>query len=103
MSKRQALHTKVRASKEWKEFRNLMKNSQRFDAITGKPLYAGWNLHHLCLKDEEYANLEPDNFVCLNRKSHEMIHFLYGKNGKGWRQKLASIACLLEMMENLNK
>jgi hypothetical protein len=67
--------TKFRASSKWKKFRVFMKKLfEGKDAITGKPLYKGWNLHHL--DEKNYSDLKPEKFIPLNKKSHEMLHFL---------------------------
>lgn len=67
--------TKFRASSKWKKFRVFMKKLFKGkDAITGKPLYKGWNLHHL--DEKNYSDLKPEKFIPLNKKSHEMVHFL---------------------------
>lgn len=90
-----------RASKKWKDFRKKMKEKQKVDFITGKPLYAGFNLHHLDLDEKHYEDISnEDNFICLNRKSHDLIHFLF--RYKEWRQLLKNIETLLERMEKLN-
>ncbi len=102
MSRRQAEHQRIRQSAEWKSFRNAMGDTDKVDALTGKPLHRGWNLHHLCLLDSEYGNFESDRFVCLNRKSHDCVHFLWGKDGRDWRRKLDNLAKILSRMEELN-
>ena len=104
MSKRQALHSKIRSSKEWKEFRKFMGTtySNGMDALTDQKLRPGWNLHHCSLKDEEYDKFEPYSFVCLNRKSHDCVHFLWGKDGRNWKKKVANLVGILQRMEELN-
>lgn len=52
----------------------MKKISGSVDAITGKPLYAGWNLHHL--DEKHYDDLKPEKFRCLNRESHKIVHWL---------------------------
>ena len=57
--------TKFRASSKWKKFRVFMKKLfEGKDAITGKPLYKGWNLHHL--DEKNYSDLKPEKFIPLN-------------------------------------
>lgn len=93
--------SKFRASSKWKDFRKKMKDKQKVDFITGKPLYAGFNLHHLDLDENHYEDISnEDNFICLNRKSHDLIHFLF--RYKEWRQLLKNIETLLEIMEKIN-
>ena len=99
--KTQNKKSKFRASSKWKDFRKKMKEKQKVDFITGKPLYAGFNLHHLDLDEKHYEDISnEDNFICLNRKSHDLIHFLF--RYKEWRQLLKNIEILLERMEKIN-
>ena len=44
------------------------------DAITGKPLRKGWNLHHMDMSVENYQDLCEDKYIPLNRASHGLIH-----------------------------
>lgn len=71
--------TKFRNTVKWKRFRAYIKKKQNnIDVITGKKLLKGSNLHHLDLNSDNYSNLEnEDNFVFLNKQTHEMIHWLY--------------------------
>lgn len=99
--KTQNKKSKFRASSEWKSFRKKMKEKQKVDFITGKPLYKGFNLHHLDLDEKHYEDISnEDNFVCLNQKSHYLIHFLF--RYKEWRQLLKNTETLLERMEKIN-
>lgn len=67
--------SKFRSTAKWKKFRVFMKKSSGdVDAITRKPLRAGWNLHHMNEKD--YTDLKPEKFLCLNKKTHDMLHWL---------------------------
>lgn len=67
-----------RGSKVWKDFRALKKEKDKVDAITLKPLYKGFHLHHIDMSEENYDKIEQeDNFVCLNKQSHDCIHFLF--------------------------
>ena len=69
---------RFRATGEWKQFRSDMKAaSGGTDALTGKPLRKGAQLHHLDMRPENYRNLDAAKFIYLNRASHEMVHFLY--------------------------
>lgn len=77
-SKAQKEKTKFRKTVAWKKFKAFMKKKDNNkDQLTGRPLRRGWQLHHLDMSLENYKDLNPDNFVCLNRKSHELIHFLF--------------------------
>lgn len=69
---------KFRATKEWKQFRDLMfKEFDGKDAITGRPLRKGWQLHHLDLDPDNYRILNPNHFIPLNKKTHDVVHFLF--------------------------
>lgn len=66
--------TKFRSTPKWKKFRLFMKNKQQVDAVTKKCLYKGWNLHHL--DERHYDDLNPEKFACLNRMTHDVVHWL---------------------------
>jgi hypothetical protein len=53
------------------------------------------NLHHL--RPDQYDNLEPEAFVCLNAQSHEIVEWFARK--KDWRDCLERLAAILEKME----
>lgn len=75
MSKNSELKAKFRKSPEWKNFRKRMADLyDNKDAITGKPLRKGWNLHHLDMSIENYQDLDEDKFIPLNKTTHEMLH-----------------------------
>lgn len=75
MSKNSELKSKFRRSPEWKNFRKRMADLyDNKDAITGKPLRKGWNLHHLDMSIENYQDLDEDKFIPLNKATHELIH-----------------------------
>ncbi len=77
-SKSQSSKTKFRSSAKWKKFRQFCKNRDRIDYITQKPLLKGFNLHHLDLDENHYQDLSDETkFICLNKQTHEMIHWLY--------------------------
>lgn len=101
MGKVQNKKSKFRGSNEWKNFRNKMKNEHNKDFITGRPLLKGWNLHHLDLDGEHYEDINnEDNFICLNKTSHKVLHWLY--RYKNWREVLYNIHLALERMERIN-
>lgn len=77
MSSSKVIKEKVRRSKEWKEFRKKMIANQKIDPITGKKLTSGCNCHHLDLNSNHYSDLKEENFVVLNRQSHELIHVIF--------------------------
>lgn len=90
---------KFRASSVWKSFRTKLKKERKVDFITGKPLYAGFQVHHCDLNPEHYSNLNPDNFVLLNRTFHEVIHEIYRYD---WEEVLARLAIVFRKMDELN-
>ena len=66
-----------RASKEWKEFREQMKQRQKCCALCGAPLRGRWNLHHVknCLTLEEYTSKNKNDFLCLCNQCHSFAHW----------------------------
>jgi len=78
MNETQKAKKKFRQTKEWKNFRKLMfSKSGKVDRITLKPLRKGWQLHHLLLDETKYAELQEENFVCINNMTHKFVHWLY--------------------------
>lgn len=70
---------KFRQSKAWKDWRKTCYNYYKGkDYVTGKPLYKGYNLHHLDNKLENYSNLDDEErFLPLNSKTHAFIEWLW--------------------------
>ena len=102
MSKIQNKKSKFRSTSTWKSFRKLMKDKRKNDEVTGRPLLKGWNLHHCDLNEAHYEDISnEDNFKCLNKTTHEVIHWLF--RYKNWREILKNIEILLEKMEKLNR
>lgn len=94
---------KLRATKEWKSFRIKMAEKQgKKDIITGKPLRKGYNCHHLDMSSENYDKLVEENFIALNKNTHETLHFLfrYYQNDKDILEKFKKV---LDKMVELNK
>lgn len=91
--------SKFRATKEWKEFRKMIIQEQKVDPITGAKLTKMANCHHLDMNAENYQNLIRDNFIALNPKSHDVIHFLFRPD---WRERLDKIKDILTAMELIN-
>lgn len=89
-----------RQTKEWKAFREQMKE-RKVDALTLQKLRKGWNLHHLDLNALHYGDLSEHKFECLNNKSHDLVHFLYNYYKKD-REVLTRLECILEKMVLLN-
>lgn len=67
-----------RETDEWKEFRKEKFEETKVDYITQRRLQPKANLHHLDMSSENYEDLShPENFILLNKRTHQMIHMLY--------------------------
>ena len=94
---------KFRQSKEWKEFRKRIFDKQDGkDIITGKKLYKGYNLHHCDMSAENYDKLIEENFVAVNKQTHEALHFLFRYYQKD-HTILDRFKEILDRMNELNK
>ena len=94
---------KFRKTKEWKEFREKIFNKQDGkDIITGKKLYKGYNLHHCDMSAENYDKLIEENFVAVNKQTHETIHTLFRYYQKD-PTVLDRLKTVLDRMNELNK
>ena len=94
---------KFRQSKEWKEFRKRMFEKQcGKDIITGKKLCKGYNVHHYDMSAENYDKLIEENFIAVNKQTHDALHFLfrYYKNDKDILNRIKQV---LDKMVELNK
>ena len=94
---------KFRKTKEWREFRKRIFDKQEGkDVITGKKLYKCYNVHHLDMSPENYDSLTEENFIAVNKATHEALHFLfrYYKNDKDILNRIKQV---LEKMTELNK
>lgn len=98
---------KVRSTKEWKEFRKKIILEQKVDPITGSKLTKMANCHHLDMSAENYQNLIRDNFIALNPKSHDLIHFLFNikdKNGnRDYKNAIKRLTAVLDKMNQINE
>ena len=95
--------TKFRQTKEWKEFRKRIFEKQGGkDIITGKKLYKGYNLHHCDMSAENYDKLIEENFVAVNKQTHETIHTLFRYYQKD-PTVLDRLKTVLDRMNELNK
>ena len=92
---------KFRRTAAWKKFRQKMRCKNKVDFVTDKPLLKGFQVHHCDMSLENYKNLKEENFYCLNKTTHEIIHFLF--RYKNWRELLDRIRIVLEKMEKLNR
>ena len=77
LSEAQIKKRKVRASAEWTDLREYIRDEQKVDPISLKPLNRSFNLHHLSQDERYYDDLSPERFVGLNSYSHDCIHYLY--------------------------
>lgn len=77
LSEAQIRKRKVRASAEWADLRNLIRDEQKIDPISMRPLSRSFNLHHLSQDERYYDDLSRDRFVGLNEYSHRCVHYLY--------------------------
>lgn len=94
---------KFRQTKEWKTFRiKIAEKQDKKDIITGKPLRKGYNCHHLDMSAENYDKLIEENFIAVNKTTHETIHtlFRYYKNDKDILNRMKQV---LDKMNELNK
>ena len=97
------IKSKFRKTKEWREFRKIIFDKQEGkDAITGKKLYKCYNVHHLDMSADNYDKLIEENFIAVNKATHEALHFLfrYYKNDKDILNRIKQV---LEKMTELNK
>ena len=102
-SKAQTAKTKFRRSAKWLRFRKMMKAKQKVCAVTGKPLGPTANLHHLCMDETQYENIEDESrFVFLSKTAHECVHWLWGKGNNDWRSRLKALWKILYRMEKIN-
>lgn len=92
-----------RATKEWKDFREERRRLNKVDYLTQKRLTKGFNLHHMDLDYDHYTDLSnPENFLTLNKKSHDCIHFLYNYYAKD-PSIIDRLKECLDKMKQLNK
>ena len=102
-SKLQSEKTKFRRTSKWMKFRKMMKAAQVVDPITGSRLSPTCNLHHKDLNPDHYTDISnKERFVCLNKTSHDVVHFLW-QSHCGWRKAVLSLIAILKSMEQINK
>ena len=77
LSEKQIKKRKIRASAEWADLRNLIRDEQKIDPISMRPLTRSFNLHHLSQDERYYDDLSRERFVGLNDYSHRCVHYLY--------------------------
>lgn len=84
VSESQKAKKKFRNTKRWKSLRHSKNVEQKgVDPITHGKLSKTANLHHIDLREESYQNIEnTDNFVLLNKLTHDVLHFVYKYQSK---------------------
>lgn len=93
--------TNFRKRKAWTDFRATFKKEK--DALTGSKLSKRFNLHHLNMNPDTYDDISNrDNFIPLNSKSHDCIHFLFDYYKKD-PEILDRLKDILDKMVELNK
>lgn len=103
MNIQQKMKTKFRTSSKWKAFRKQIASKQNnLDVITQKPLRKGFNCHHKDLDEAHYQLLIESNFVCLNKQTHEFIHWLFNYYNKD-ETILYRIKIILDEMKEVNR
>ena len=90
-----------RNTKAWKSFRHEIISKQKVDFITRKKLLSGCQVHHCDTRNENYKNLNEENFVALNSQTHKMVHWIwtYYQKDKGVIDRLKEV---LDKMIELN-
>ena len=91
---------KFRATSVWKKFRELLKKERKVDFTTKKPLRKGFQVHHCDLNENHYKDLNPLNFITVNKNSHKIIHEIYRYY---LRIILYNLRIVFEKMDELNK
>jgi hypothetical protein len=94
---------RFRQTKRWLEFRKRLIEEQKTDPITGNRLSKTANCHHKLLDYDRYTDLTEENFVILNKNSHDCVHFLFLKSDpRAWRKRILALIRILKHMEILN-
>lgn len=91
---------KIRRCKSWSELKKIVRQRQKgLDPFTKKKLSPHAHLHHLCVNNDFYDELNPDNFMLLNAKTHEFIHFIYDNFDSYCLNKEDILKTVLKMRE----
>ena len=103
VSESQKMKRRVRQSKAWRTLRNNKNVEQGgLDPISKKKLTKTCNCHHLDLREENYTKIDnKDNFVLLNKMTHDAVHFFY-KYYKDDREILNRLKDILDKMLKIN-
>lgn len=105
LNSNQQLKRKLRASKEWKDLRSILKDVYVNDPVTKKPLSKSFNLHHLSQSKEidDYYNLDPSRFCCVNAQTHDVVHYLYRSCRDHLDESLQALKNIVNLMIALTK
>lgn len=95
---------KVRNTKEWKAFRELIRTTQKKDPITLSRLTKSFHLHHCDLDENNYDKYNEDNMLGLNSRSHDVVHLLFNiKDKNGNRDYDNALKRLKEVLDKMNQ
>ena len=86
-----------RKTSKWKNWRKHLKTKRKTDEVTGKPLYKGWQCHHFDMRIENYEDLREEKFACLNKQTHEVVHWMF--RYKNWKEIIYNLSKILTEME----
>lgn len=104
LNETQKAKKRLRQTKAWKQLRHNKNVEQKgIDPITLGKLSKTCNLHHLDLDEENYSKIDnKDNFILLNKVTHDMIHWLYKYQSKD-KQFIDRLMEVVNRMIELNK
>ena len=104
LNETQKAKKRLRQTKAWKQLRHDKNVEQKgIDPITLGKLSKTCNLHHLDLDEENYSKIDnKDNFILLNKVTHDMIHWLYKYQSKD-KQFIDRLMEVVNRMVELNK
>lgn len=100
----QIMKRKVRNTAEWSQLRQLVREEQKTDPVSLRPLTRTFNLHHLSQDERFYDDLERSRFMGLNDYSHRTIHYIYDiVKREGDFQVLDRIKDIIEEMQQITE
>ena len=104
LNETQKAKKRLRQTKAWKQLRHYKNVEQKgTDPITLGKLSKTCNLHHLDLDEENYSKIDnKDNFILLNKVTHDMIHWIYKYQSKD-KQFIERLMEVVNRMIELNK
>ena len=103
LNETQKAKKRLRQTKAWKQLRHDKNVEQKgIDPITLGKLSKTCNLHHLDLDEENYSKIDnKDNFILLNKVTHDMVHWLYKYQSKD-KQFIDRLMEVVNRMIDLN-